>query len=157
MQHRMKTHQLAPSQIEALLDKQGVGVLATVNADGTPYVTPIHFVHHKGAVYFHGLPAGQKLDNLDRDNRVGFTVYRMDGLLLDEHENPCDTNTGYESVIISGRASRVDDPERKSEILATVVRKYTPHLLGREIPAAMVKGTAVVEVVVDTVSGKYWA
>ena len=60
MQHRMKTHQLDRQQIDSLLDRAEVASLATINADGTPYVTPVHFWYQEGAVYVHGLPAGQK-------------------------------------------------------------------------------------------------
>ena len=54
MQHRMKTHPLDAKQIDSLLLKEQTGCIATVNSDGTPYVTPIHFVFVDGKMYFHG-------------------------------------------------------------------------------------------------------
>ena len=44
MQQRMKTHPLDPQRTEALLRQSPVASLATLNRDGTPYVTPVHFV-----------------------------------------------------------------------------------------------------------------
>ena len=41
----------------------------------------------------------------------------MDKLLLNSDGNPCDTNTKYESVIISGTAKLVDDINEKEVIL----------------------------------------
>lgn len=65
MQARMLNHQMGAEDIERLLARAKVGTLATVNSDGTPYITPIHFVRKDGAVYFHGLPAGQKNRKLE--------------------------------------------------------------------------------------------
>lgn len=156
MQHRMKTHPLTEEQINRLLQRAQTGSLATLNPDGTPYITPIHFVYFDEAIFVHGLPKGQKLDNLAHDSRVGFSVYEMDKLLLDPNEKPCDTNTKYESVIISGTAKLVDDIEKKRNVLERIVEKYTPHLVKKEIPDNMVKGTAVIRIDVTDMSGKYY-
>lgn len=156
MQHRMKTHPLTEEQINRLLQRAQTGSLATLNPDGTPYITPIHFVYFDDAIFVHGLPKGQKLDNLAHDSRVGFSVYEMDKLLLDPNEQPCDTNTKYESVIISGTANLVDDIEKKRNVLKRIVEKYTPHLVKKEIPDNMVRGTAVIRIDVTDMSGKYY-
>jgi nitroimidazol reductase NimA-like FMN-containing flavoprotein (pyridoxamine 5'-phosphate oxidase superfamily) len=150
----MKTHPLNQEQINKLLLSAAVGSLATLNSDGSPYVTPVHFVHHNGAIYLHGLPKGKKIDNIKADPRVSMTVYEMDSLLLDPDENPCDTNTRYESVIISGRAAPVDSAEQKKEILGAIVKKYEPHLAQRELPDNMVEGTAVVKIDIQEIAGK---
>ena len=95
MQQRMKTHPLDPQRTEALLRQSPVASLATLNRDGTTYVTPVHFVWDGRAAYFHGLPAGQKLENLRANPAVSLMAYRMDRLLLDEAGRPCETNTQY--------------------------------------------------------------
>lgn len=156
MQHRMKTHPLTEQQINRLLQRTQTGSLATLNPDGTPYSTPVHFVYCDEAIFVHGLPKGKKLDNITRDSRVGFSVYEMDKLLLDPKGKPCDTNTKYESVIISGTAQLVDDIEKKRNVLNKIVDKYTPHLANNEIPINMVKGTAVIQINVTEMTGKYY-
>ncbi len=156
MQHRMKTHPLNEQQINLLLQRVQTGSLATLNPDGTPYSTPVHFVYCDDSIFFHGLPKGKKLDNIAHDSRVGFSVYEMDKLLLDPNGNPCDTNTKYESVIISGTAKLVDDVEDKRNVLKKIVEKYTPHLVNHEIPNNMVKGTAVIRIAVTKMTGKYY-
>ncbi len=156
MQHRMKTHPLAKEKIDNLLRSTSTGSLATLNHDGSPYVTPVHFLYHDGAIYIHGLPKGQKIDNIQADPRVSLTVYEMATLLLDPAENPCDTNTKYESVIIAGRATILDDMETKKEILIGIVKKYTPHLAGKVLPENMVKGTAVIKIEIQALTGKYY-
>lgn len=156
MQYRMKTHQLSEKQIEEILKREQVGTLATINEDGSPYATPIHFVYDNGKIYMHGLPAGQKVENIRRNGSISFMVYHMNGLLLDENELPCDTNTAYQSVIISGRASFLTELNDKKSALELIVKKYTPQLSDKPLPEKMVKGTAVIMVDITSVSGKYW-
>lgn len=156
MQHRMKTHQLSDAQIEHILKSELVGTLATINKDGTPYVTPMHFVYEDGKIYMHGLPAGQKVENLKSNNCVCFNVYHMSGLLLDPDEKPCDTNTAYQSVIIKGIVEFVTDNEAKLTALERIIEKYTPQLAGKTLPDNMVKGTAVICIEALEMTGKYW-
>ncbi|MBO5093852.1 MAG: pyridoxamine 5'-phosphate oxidase family protein [Lachnospiraceae bacterium] len=156
MQYRMKTHQLPQSEVHALLGRGLTGTLSTVDPDGAPYSVPVHFVFLDGAIYFHGLPAGQKLANLKTDPRVCFTVYEMRGLLLDPNEKPCDTNTVYVSVVIQGTAKLLDRQEERQRVLSALVTKYTPQLAGRELPSNMVKGTAVVQIAIEKMTGKYY-
>lgn len=156
MQNRMKTHQLSEKQIHQLLGCSQTGSLATLNSDGTPYIIPIHFVYYKNAIFAHGLPKGKKIDNISNDARVGFCVYEMEKLLLDPNGNPCNTNTEYESVIISGIAKLVDNIEEKNSVLKEIVKKYTPHLVNSELPNNMVKGTAVIRIDLTEITGKYY-
>lgn len=156
MQHRMKTHQLTTEQIDSLLKDSLVGTLATINETGVPYATPLHYFYDNGKIYFHGLPKGQKIDNLKRNPHVSFNVYRMEGLLLDGAGTPCDTNTKYQSVIAQGQAEIVSDIDRKRAVLDAIVDKYTPQYSGTRLPDNMVKGTAVVVINVTELTGKYW-
>lgn len=156
MQNRMKNHQLTDEQIANLLNICTVGTLSTINRDGTPYVTPIHFVCSGGKIYFHGLPAGQKLSNIKNNPSVCFNTYDMPGVLYDPEEKPCDTNTEYESVIIDGKARLVEDIPEKGRILKEIVKKYTPKLADKDLPENMVKGTAVVCITPEKITGKYY-
>ena len=156
MQYRMKTHPLTMEQINRLLITSQTGCLATIGQLGFPCVTPVHYVYVNGFIYFHGLPKGQKNDNIRANPHVSFNVYNMDGLLLDRAGKPCDTNTKYQSVIIQGTADFVDDIESKRNVLCAIVNKYTPHLSDKTLPDNMVKGTAIVEIKIDKLTGKYW-
>lgn len=156
MQHRMKTHPLTMEQIDQLLSRSFTGSLATLNNDGSPYVTPVHFISRNGCIYFHGLPKGQKVNNIKADPRISMTVYEMDSLLLDPEGKPCDTNTKYQSIILSGTALPVDDMEEKRSILLEIVKKYTPQLATNTLPENMVKGTAVIQIQITDITGKYY-
>ncbi len=157
MQNRMKNNQLTAEQIDNLLSASSVGSLATINSDGSPYVVPVHFVRQNGFVYFHGLPKGQKLDNIKNDPRVSMTVYEMGGLLLDDNGQPCDTNTKYQSVILSGDASVVEDFETKKAMLLEIVKKYTPNIAENEMPDNMIKGTSVIQIKIGDITGKHYS
>ena len=104
----------------------------------------------------HGLPAGQKLENIRANPRVCLTVWEMFGLLPDEEGRPCETNTAYESAVLQGSACLVDDEQEKRHALAAVVAKYMPELTGAPIPENMLRGTAVLRIEPDAVTGKYW-
>lgn len=156
MQHRMKTHPLSKERVNELLLTSTVGSLATLNEDGSPYVIPVHFLYYKDSIYIHGLPKGQKVDNIKTDSRISMTVYKMETLLLDPDGKPCDTNTKYESVILSGQALLVEDLELKREVLIEITKKYTPQLSEKALPENMVKGTAVIKIEIQDITGKYY-
>ena len=156
MQYRMKTHTLSKERLDDLLSRSQTGSLATLNSDGTPYVTPVHFVYANNKIYFHGLLKGKKIDNIVRDEKVGFTTYDMQALLLDEKGNPCDTNTKYESAIVTGKATLVENMEVKTMVLQKIVQKYTPHLQDTPLPEAMIRGTAVIQIDILEITGKYY-
>jgi len=152
----MKTHQLPQSEVHALLDRSLMGTLSTIDPDGAPYSFPVHFVFLDGAIYFHGLPAGRKLDNLKTDPRVCFTVYEMREILPAPDEKPCDTNTSYVCAVLQGTAKLLDTQEEKQRVLSAIVAKYTPQLVGQELSLNMVKGTAVVQISIKKMTGKYY-
>ena len=156
MQNRMKTHPLDGGEMEALLERAEVAVLATLGADGAPYAVPVHFAWAGGKFYIHGLPAGEKVENILRDGRACLTAYDMEGLLLPEEERPCDVNTAYESVVVKGRAVLVSDREEKELALRAIVAKYTPQMTAAALPENMVAGTAVIRLDVAEMTGKYY-
>ena len=156
MQNRMKMHPLDEEKVNSLLHRAKTCNLATINSNGTPYCTPIHFIYWNDVIYFHGLPKGQKLENIKRDSRVGVSIYEMEGLLIDAEGKPCDTNTKYESTIISGNARAVLDHEEKTNVLKKIIEKYTPDLANKELPDNMIKGTAVMRIDVTKLTGKYY-
>lgn len=113
MQHRMKEFSMAPEATLALLGRGQVGVISTSGADGAPYGVPVHYLWQDGKLWFHGLPAGEKLENIARDHRVCFTVWEFGGILTEGAENPCQADAAYECAVLRGKARLVDDPAQK--------------------------------------------
>lgn len=154
MQNRMRNHQLNEEQITSILTKAPVGNIATINENGYPYVVPVHFIYYEDKIYIHGLPRGQKISNILENEKVCFQIYDMKGFIFDN--SPCDINTEYESVVITGTATTIEDLNLKETVLNKIVEKYTPHLGGTKLPENMIKGTAVIEITIKELTGKYY-
>jgi nitroimidazol reductase NimA-like FMN-containing flavoprotein (pyridoxamine 5'-phosphate oxidase superfamily) len=137
---------MTKEQITAMLSRSPVGTLATANADGAPYSVPVHFVMVDGKVCVHCGYHGQKLENMRRNGRVCFTVWEMFGLRHGKNDEPCSTGTDYESVIITGIASVMEDPVRKRAILGAFAVKYMPGKNADSIPDEAVLQTCVIEI-----------
>ncbi len=147
----MKKFQLTLEQIDELLHRADTGRFATINENGYPYVVAMHFVYYNNKIYMHG----QKIDNINRNPKVCFEVDELFGLLTDNIENACDTEAEYNSVVILGNASLLEDLDYKHEVLNKLVEKYTPQFAGKELPDKMIKGTAVIELDMVECTGKY--
>lgn len=156
MQSRMKNHQLTKEQIEELLSRGQDCVLATHGGDGYPYAVPMNFVYFNDKIYMHGLPKGQKIDNINRNPKVCVQVHEMEELLYGDDSGACDVNVKYKSVIILGYAGLLTDFNSKTIILKEIVKKYTPHLSDQILPDNMVNGTGVIEVEIKEITGKYY-
>ena len=151
MQGRMKKYQISFPEVEEILKEQKVGRLATLNSNGYPYITPVHFIYENNRIYIHGLSKGQKIDNIKNNSNVCFETEEMLGLIL--YEKPCDVNTAYKSVIVLGKAKLIEG-EKKIEALKAVVSKYTPHLANISFPENMLKATGVIEIEIIEATGK---
>lgn len=152
----MKNHMMTTEQMVSILAEAPVASFAVSAPEAVPYIVPVHFVYEDGKIYIHSRPAGKKMDILQQNTSVCLCAYHMDRLILDAHDNPCNTNTQYESVIVSGNALLVQSEEEKARILRAIVQKYTPHLSAKELPPAMVKRTAVIQIDVTEMTGKYY-
>jgi hypothetical protein len=116
-------------EIERIMALTTIGRLATIGADGYPYVTPVNFVFHEGNLYFHCAPKGEKLDNLLRDGRVCFEVdipLAYIGRDFDPEGSTCSLHQFFHCVIIRGTASVVTDDVLKTAALNALVEKHEP-------------------------------
>nr|WP_330392531.1 pyridoxamine 5'-phosphate oxidase family protein [Anaerocolumna jejuensis] len=94
----------------------------------------MHFVYHNGNIYMHGLPKGQKIDNVNNNPKACFEVDELLGLMTEGIEAACDTEAFYNSVVMTGTARILQDYEYKREVLNKLVEKYTPQFAGIELP-----------------------
>lgn len=114
-------------EIKRILNTATVGRIATIGSDGYPYVTPVNFVFHEGAVFFHSALAGEKLDNIARDSRVCFEVDIPLAYLevrFNPEKNPCRAHQFYHSVVIRGKARIIENAELKTQVLNALVGKH---------------------------------
>jgi hypothetical protein len=80
-------------------------------------------------------------------------VDEMKSLMLDNLDTACKADTEYESVVILGSAPILSDLEKCKSILQAIVKKYAPEL--PDMPYTMMNGTAVVEIAIEEITGKY--
>src|SRR5919204_2560416 len=115
--------------VEAILDE---GLVAHVGfvADGQPYVMPMLYARAGDALYLHGSPLSRLLGALRDGVPVCVTVTLVDGLVL--ARSAFHHSLNYRSVMLFGRATRVDDDDEKRRALLALVEHVVP---GRAIDA----------------------
>lgn len=156
MQHRMKEFTMTDEAVNALLDRAQVGRISTVGADGYPYTVSVHYWYDGKNIYFHGLPKGEKLDNIAANPKVCFEVSELKSIMNPGNENDvCTADAEYESAVIRGTAEILADREQRKEILCKIVEKYLPGMKEYTMPEKRIDATAVVQVKIENVSGKY--
>jgi nitroimidazol reductase NimA-like FMN-containing flavoprotein (pyridoxamine 5'-phosphate oxidase superfamily) len=136
-----------------VLRQCAVGRLGTVGADGAPMVKPLNYVFADGTIYFHSARQGEKIDDIERNNRVCFEV-DMPLRYVKAAGNPCAASYRYRSVIIKGRARMVDNPDERLAALEALMAKYQPEGGYGAFPAEKLALTAVVAIDIVEMTGK---
>ncbi len=144
---------MSDAAIDEFLGSCPTGGLATIDKNGYPYVTPMHFVYLRGNVYVHGRSHGEKLSNIRANSKVCFQA-DCPGGILPSAERVCGTNAIFKSVIIRGTAHIVDDNALKRTVLEAFVEKYTPEHKGAKFGEAAFAKTTIIEVRPCCTSGK---
>jgi nitroimidazol reductase NimA-like FMN-containing flavoprotein (pyridoxamine 5'-phosphate oxidase superfamily) len=138
--------------IEEVLRENQVGRLGTA-VDGRPYVVPMNFVYTDGRIILHTHRDGKKVKDIRRNPRVCFEV---DGGEMIEGGDPCEYSWRYRSVIATGTAVIVEDPEEKLKALRLLSDKYAfgkGRRLGLE-KVSRFEDLVVVEIRVEEMTGK---
>ena len=118
---RRKDRAITQDEAMKVLSKAEYGVLSLVSvieSDIEPYGVPLNFCLMDGALFFHCFIEGKKVDCLSRNNKVSFTIVGRTNILSREFA------TDYESVMVFGQASEVDDEEKRKP-LEGLVQKYS--------------------------------
>ena len=119
---RRKDRELETSEALELLTEVEYGILSTIGEDGYPYGVPVSYVYFNNIIAFHCATKGHKLENLEHDSKVSFTV------VGDTRPLPEKFSTNYESVIAFGKAEEALEDEKK-EILLEIIKSILPIFL----------------------------
>jgi nitroimidazol reductase NimA-like FMN-containing flavoprotein (pyridoxamine 5'-phosphate oxidase superfamily) len=109
--------------IDAILDEGLVGHLGFVAAE-KPYVIPMLYARAGDTLYLHGAPASRLLGTLAAGARFCFTVTLVDGLVL--ARSAFHHSLNYRSVVVTGEARAVTDPDEKPAALEALVEHVLP-------------------------------
>jgi uncharacterized protein len=141
--------------IEEILDEGLICHLGLVDPEGRPFVVPTIHARVDDHLYVHGSPASRALRAAGADGvDACVTVTLLDGLVL--ARSAFHHSMNYRSVIVYGKAVRVDDPAEKIAALGAIVE----HVLAgrsegcREPNEKEIKGTLVLRLPLDEASAK---
>ena len=125
-----------------------------------PQIIPMNFVFINDVVYMHSHIRGEKLDNIKRNQKVGFEVDKSLEFLPSYFSDPTDASladTLYISVVIKGNGSIVSDNEEKTTALNGLIKKYQPEGGYESIKPEMevLREVEVIKIVPESLKGKY--
>jgi len=147
-------------KIIEFLSSQQTGRISSIDEDGYPQIIPMNFVFINDAIYMHSHVRGEKLDNIRRNQKVGFEVDKNLEFLPSYFSDPTDASladTLYISVVIKGNASIVSDKEEKTTALNGLMKKYQPEGGYEPIKPEMgvLDEVVVIKIVPKSLRGKY--
>ena len=152
----IKSHE----KIKQFLNDEHVGRISTIDVNGFPQIIPMNFVFQNDAIYIHSHLKGEKLNNISKNNKVGFEVDRELEFLPSYFEDPHNASladTLYISVVIKGIASFVSDRSEKTLALNGLMEKYQPEGYYDPLKSDMrvLDAVSVIKVTPKTLHGKY--
>jgi len=147
-------------KIKEFLDKEHVGRIASIDENGYPQIIPMNFVFLDDVIYMHSHTKGEKLENVTRNEKVGFEVDRELEFLPSYFEDPKDASladTLYISVVIKGKGEIVKDKKEKTNALNGLLKKYQPEGKYEPISSEMevLDEVVIIKITPDSMRGKY--
>jgi len=149
--------------IDQVLDGAEWGVLGLVSPQGSPVLVPLNYVRFQGRVYFHGAPAGEKMETLKANGQATFLVvdaYAQIPSYVFDPQRACPATQYFKSVLLYGRVDILEDLDRKAQVLQALMEKLQPEGGFKPITASdpmyhgSVKGVAILEFTVERTSAK---
>jgi nitroimidazol reductase NimA-like FMN-containing flavoprotein (pyridoxamine 5'-phosphate oxidase superfamily) len=109
-----KLLRLTAEELDEFLRTSRFGRLATANRVGEPHITPLGYVYHDGAIYFHALREGRRGRDLAENPRVAF--------LVDDGVGPGETYRQRRGAILYGTCARADDDPQLDDVRYAYMR-----------------------------------
>lgn len=148
---RRGDRELDAAATKEILSKGLYGVLS-LPGDEYPYGVPLSFAFDGTCLYFHCALAGKKLELMRRQPKAAFCVVSGAAPMTDAR------SMRYESAMVFGRLSEVEDESEKLAALLAMVAKYASDdqyiAAGREQAVNSLAKTAVFRMAVEHMTGK---
>jgi nitroimidazol reductase NimA-like FMN-containing flavoprotein (pyridoxamine 5'-phosphate oxidase superfamily) len=121
-----KKKNIDPERMKERLCTAHWGTLATCSEDCEPYCVPIGFAYEEdsGNILFHTAVRGMKLDNINRDSRVCFSIVASSDLVTEKFA------ATFESLVIFGTIEKVPEDEALAAAV-TFCSKFAPQATGQ--------------------------
>ena len=121
----MQETEFSSTLVQTYLTGKEIGVLATVNPDGSPLAMPMWFVHNEDVIGMVSVAEDMKVNNMRRDPRVGFVVESGGGGSL-------------ECIIMQGTVEFLSTDDDRKRVGAQFIDKYGVNMEqrwgGRAVP-----------------------
>jgi len=104
-------------EVAKILSENIFGTVATVNEDGSPWVTPVHIFSDDEAVYWFSYEDKEHSLNIERDPRVSLTIFSPD------------LSHGPKGVYVNGKATKLDDDATTvaKQLIVAKIGTIPPH------------------------------
>ncbi|HEY1289002.1 MAG TPA: pyridoxamine 5'-phosphate oxidase family protein [Burkholderiales bacterium] len=130
-QLRRQDRMLGDAEARVLITNAYSGRVATVSADGWPYVVPLLHVFDGDVIGLHNSAArGHFRLNVERDARACFEVDEP-LKVFDYGRFECDSGLAYRSAIAYGRIQIVEESSAKIRFFDAFLKKYGTGVPGR--------------------------
>ena len=130
-QLRRQDRILAEAEARELITRAYCGRVATIGADGWPYVVPLLHVFTADVINVHNTATrGHFRLNIERDARACFEVDEP-VKVFDYGRFECDSGLAYRSAIAYGRIRIVEDRDEKNRFFDALLAKYGTGVPGR--------------------------
>lgn len=152
MEHKMHkaNRQLSPEDTLAVLKRGDYGTLSVNGDDGCPYATPVNYIVVNDTVYIHSAPYGYKVECLQKDAKCCFSA------IVSAQIVPSKITATFESVVITGKVTFVEDKaEKRAALEAFVTQKHPGYEeIGFKMIEKQIDKTAVLRIDVQEMTGK---
>jgi len=136
-------------EIEQILQHSSLCRLAMVDKD-KPYLVPMNFGYREGALYLHSAREGRKINLIRKNPNVCFEVDEI--IRFRKAKLACDWGVEYKSVIGSGKAVFLADPEAKRQAFDIIMAQYSDEAF--DYSDNMLEKTLVIKIEIETMTGK---
>ncbi|MGL5576729.1 MAG: pyridoxamine 5'-phosphate oxidase family protein [Sarcina sp.] len=140
---------LSETETKEILKNSEYGVIAMHGDNDYLHAIPVNYIYMNDKIYFHSATTGYKVDNLEKNNKVSFTVVGYHKIVADKF------SSSYKSVIAYGKTFECNDSE-KEEILFEFIKKYSPDfkIEGQEYIDRAKNAVKIYKIKIDHLTGK---
>ena len=132
-------------EMEKILLEETIGYLG-LSMNNKPYIVPLNYAYVEGKILFHCAMTGKKLDYLNANPQVCFTVGRQSGQIRRHAKgNPCHVDS--DSVICYGKARIIEDPEERKEALNAFNRHFRSNTEEISLETALKCGAVEIKII----------
>jgi nitroimidazol reductase NimA-like FMN-containing flavoprotein (pyridoxamine 5'-phosphate oxidase superfamily) len=140
----------ARAEMEQILQEESIGYLGMA-VNGTPYVVPLNYAYVEGKILFHCALTGKKLEYIEKNPRVCFSVGRQYGPVRPHGDgDPCHVDS--DSVICYGLARIVTEPVERKRVLDSFNHSFDPDADGISVEDAA--NCCAVEIRIQEMTGR---